>query len=85
MERLFEVFETDDYGRAVNSLGTVYAESSIDAKQKVADYLNNDEIFTTGYYKAELARATIVLTTKNEYWKRKVREAEYVIRQSQKN
>lgn len=78
-ERLYEIVELDDYGRAFNTLGTVYASSPEKAEEIASDFFNNPEIRKTGFYKARLPEATIKLSEKDEYWGKKIRYAEYIL------
>jgi hypothetical protein len=80
MKLLFEIFETDDYGRNISSLGTIYAEDKDRARRAAGEFYNNKEIYTTGFYGAELVKATIDLKDKKEYWESKVNEANSILR-----
>ena len=49
---VWEVYETDDYGRNSGTIMNVRAVSKLHARVKVATIKNNLEILATGYYSA---------------------------------
>lgn len=49
---LFRITQDDDYGRAVNYLGLINANSAEQAKQLAATILKNPDITNTGYFSA---------------------------------
>ena len=51
-QRLFRVYNTDDYGRETILLGIFQATSEKEAREKAAEKFNNREIVTTGFYDA---------------------------------
>ena len=83
-ERLYEIVEVDDYGRAFRTLGTVYSITPEEAEEIASDFFNNPEIRKTGFYMARLPEASINLSDKNEYWERKITNAEYILRKAGK-
>mgnify|MGYP003636774411 FL=1 len=79
MKHLFEVYNNDENGRHINTLGTIYAESKDEALKLSAEYFNNKEIYTTGFYNVELVEASIIMENKDEYQANKLREAKWDI------
>ena len=77
MKRLFEVYENDEYGRSIGTLGTVYADDKDEAKKLVAEYFNNKEIYSTGFYNAQLVEASIKMENKEKYQAEKLRRARW--------
>ena len=77
MKRLFEVYENDEYGRSIGTLGTVYADDGDDAKKLVAEYFNNKEIYTTGFYNSKLVEASINMDNKENFQARKLQRAKW--------
>tara|TARA_B110000977_G_C10801965_1_gene386647 strand:+ start:364 stop:630 length:267 start_codon:yes stop_codon:yes gene_type:complete len=79
MNLLYEVYNNDENGRHINTLGTIYAESKNEALKLSAEYFNNKEIYTTGFYNAMLVEASIEMENKDEYQANKLREAKWDI------
>ena len=50
---LFEINEVNAFRRCIGSLGTIYAETAMDAKHGAAIWHSNPEIETTGFYDAK--------------------------------
>lgn len=53
MNKIFNVFRCDNYGRSCCSIGLVSAENSEEARLKLGNKLNNPEIYKTGFYNAK--------------------------------
>ena len=51
--KMFRIYEADDYGRPVSYLGIFRANNSKEARAKAAEYYNNKEIASTGFYGAK--------------------------------
>jgi hypothetical protein len=52
-KNLYEIVELDLAGRPTDSYGYFWASDEDEARQIAADYYDNPEIFTTGFYAAK--------------------------------
>ena len=52
--KMFRIYQADDYGRPVYFIGDIFkASDEKEARAKAAEYYNNEEIASTGFYGAK--------------------------------
>lgn len=58
--KTFRIYQADDYGRPVYYFGIFKASDEKEARAKAAEYYNNEDIASTGFYGAkEVTQAEI--------------------------